>query len=701
MKKIIKIGFLALTSIVPMSIVAASCTTAKANNKTFDSAIDSNGFLNKNLNIVALGDSITAGFNSEYSFELPGNFENSEGAKVKGLSYPSFFVDLLQKIKPNFVKHYENFALSSSKITDWLYLLQTPNFNYDPNVKGSVFKFLKNIDKEDKNPFKDRIKKQFGDFSPNSLGNLISQVKNAHFITLSAGANDLFKNLNFTLIQKIFQNPSEENVNEFNSSLIQTFQNIETNFDMLIKRIKTLNKNARVSIVGYPFILLRAKPFIDELFRGTDIPFKVFEKLNDIAKKVAKDNKVIYVETYDEKYWLDNAKSLAHSIFDIHPTEEGYKKIAMELLRKLAFNYKDPQEINVNQNQKYSEKDKVSIHKIFETNKTNEELKKIVERFESEKTSYQAEINSKKDELFSIQSNIINNWIAANKAAIKANLGKFFADNQNLKNLFNQDSFIDKIISAIQKSKLIDKTVINLHKYFDQTNLPINKTNLITFFLNQELIFILAKEFISIDFNTEEKVAISKGIAMLLNKIDLINPQLSSLKNNSVILRFIEDTILDVLNNKQLYGNANDFADLISIYLKNHPNIDFKELVKSILSNDFILEKIFEQIESRYPVLKENKKVIKAIITNITRFSIFDKFQKYIINKLISKQINFSEPSLKDFSDINIEGLDFLTLLSEINKIPDSDPIKKDFDGVYGIISNILSKSNKLQPKTS
>ncbi|WP_170120262.1 SGNH/GDSL hydrolase family protein [[Mycoplasma] phocae] len=692
MKRIIKIGFLALTSLIPISVVAASCTV-NTNSLNLKKSVDSNGFLSENINILALGDSITAGFNSEYSFELPGSFKNSENAKVEGLSYPSFFVELLQKIKPNFVNKYENIALSGTKIVDWLYLLNTPNFEYDINAKGSVFKFLSKLDIDANNPFRNRIKEHFGDFSKNSLVKVGKQVADANFISLSLGANDLFQSLDFDLIQKIFQNPSEENVNSFKKSLEETYQNIAKNFDMLLKRIKSLNSEAKIAVVGYPFILLRAKPLVDELFRGTNIPFKVFEKLNQINKQVAQANNVAYVETYDEKTWLVNSKTLAHSIFDIHPTEEGYKKMAIELFRKLAFNYSNPSEINAGQDQKYIEKDQDSIHKIFETNQSNEKLQEILDKFVNEKTNYQTKINRQKDKFLSIQSNIVKGWISSNKLAIKPILEKIFANDEDLKRIFSREQFINKIISTIEKDKLIDDIVIEMHKYFDENDLLINRENLLKFLFTQKILFRAFKTIIKIDFSEEEKKAIAKGFSKLLDKIDLIDPKLSGIKNNTDIKLFIENIILNVLNNKNQYLETKNLEDILSVYFKNNSNQDFKPLIKAIVSNDFVFEKLFAKLKELVPQLSQNKNLIKSIFQNITEFSIYNKVKNYFIQKIINKEINLSDLSNNNFNDLNIGIGDFLGIYTDFQKLPNNSELKKELnDLISSITENLFGK---------
>ncbi|AXE60792.1 hypothetical protein DA803_01670 [[Mycoplasma] phocae] len=738
MKRNTKIWILALTSLASIPIISSSCTTQKKDTKkepkkedeikkddkkdNSDSKKDDtkpSQFLEENLNVLALGDSITAGFNSEYTFELAGNFDSSKDTRVRGLSYPSFLVDLLQRVKSNFVKSYDNFALSGSKIVDWLYLLDAPNFEYGDGIDKAPFKFLLGLDGEPNNPFRHRIKEQFDDFSKPNLLKLQNKIKAANFITLSLGANDLFQNLNIDLLKKVFQNPSEENIELFKNSITQIYQDNANNLDLLLKRIKQLNNDVKIVVVGYPFIFLRARPIVDELLNGSDVALKIFDKLNSVNKQVAKANKVVYVETYDEKTWLPNAKTLANSIFDIHPTEEGYKKMAIELFRKLAFNYNDPSEINNEQNQKYLEKDYDSIRKLFETSQDNEKLQEILNKFASEKTIYQKEINSQKSSLFSVEKHFIKNVILSGDALVGSVLEKIFGKDETVSQLLESNEFKEKIISAITRANLVDKIDLEIQKYFDETNLPVNKENLINkfvkFLVNPKIFLDGFKEFINTNFTDNEKIALAKIVANLANKIDLIDPALTSIKENKEISNFVEKTVFQVLSNKDEYLKADSFLDVISIYFKNNPNISFKSIIKSFVSNDFVFEKLFEQLTKIVPKIAKSKNFIKTIFQTSIDFKIFDKIEKFIIKKFTNKQINFNwlnldklninKPSLDQlnlknltlnldiFNDLDINSMDLLDLVKDLAKLAKNNSLKDDLKNTISIIVNtFLSK---------
>ncbi|QJG66528.1 SGNH/GDSL hydrolase family protein [Mycoplasma phocoeninasale] len=729
MKKNIKTWLLAMTSIAPISMISVACTSKnvqpnkddknKLSNK--DKNVDNKSkindrninskFLEENINVLALGDSITAGFNGEYSFELPGNFNSEKDKDVSGLSYPSFLVELLQRTKPNFVKNYDNYALSGSKIIDWLYLLEEPSFDYDIQKKKTPFKFLLNLDQDAKNPFRNRIRNQFGGFEKSNLKNLNTKIKEADFITLSIGANDIFENIDLNLLRKVAQNPINENVNLFKNSLLKIYNDNIKNFDILLKRIKLLNPKAQIVVVGYPFIFLRAKPLLDELFNESNLRFEVFEKLNEINKTVAKSNDVVYVETYDEKYWVDNAKKLTRSIFDIHPTEEGYKKMAIELFRKLAFNYTSPREINVNQNQRYVEKDEETIHKIFDTGLTNYRLREIIANFESKKTMYQLKIENQKNELFSIDRNIIKNLILSNDALFGSILSKVFAKEKRFSKFFENPQFKEKIISAILRADLIDKIDLEIQKYFDETNLPINKQNLTNVFVdilfNKNIILDAFKEFIKTDFDDLEKVTLAELITSIAARVDLIDPRLATIKENKNITDFIENTVLEVLNNKNDYLKANSFLDILKTYFKNNPNISFRPLIKGLISNEYIFDKLFEQLEKVVPGITGSKKFVKRVFESLPDFRIFHKLETHLINKITSGKFSLD---FNIFSDLEISRQDLFYLVKDFVSLIEDNHVKRDlrqlintilvgFFSEYGVViddPSLISFKNSL-----
>lgn len=54
--------------------------------------------------------------------------------------------------------------------------------------------------------------------------------------------------------------------------------------------------------------------------------------LNNAIKNVADlKNNVNYIDPFDENDWKANSDKFTRAIFDIHPTELGYKRMAQDI----------------------------------------------------------------------------------------------------------------------------------------------------------------------------------------------------------------------------------------------------------------------------------------------------------------------------------------------------------------------------------
>ena len=92
------------------------------------------------INYLAIGDSITAGFNSELGWEAPGRYDPVTN-KISGLSFPSFIAQYINKVEPNRLASYENLGITGSRITDWLYMLGAGSDAYlkIKNINSLIF----------------------------------------------------------------------------------------------------------------------------------------------------------------------------------------------------------------------------------------------------------------------------------------------------------------------------------------------------------------------------------------------------------------------------------------------------------------------------------------------------------------------------------------------------------------------------------
>ncbi|CNS29403.1 GDSL-like Lipase/Acylhydrolase [Salmonella enterica subsp. enterica serovar Typhimurium str. DT104] len=78
------------------------------------------------------------------------------------------------------------------------------------------------------------------------------------------------------------------------------------------------------------------KLLTNELGLPNNYTIIALKQLNEAVKKVAQKQGINFVDLYNERSWLDKANKFAKNEFDIHPSTKGYKKMAQDLLFKLA-----------------------------------------------------------------------------------------------------------------------------------------------------------------------------------------------------------------------------------------------------------------------------------------------------------------------------------------------------------------------------
>ncbi|WP_010321160.1 SGNH/GDSL hydrolase family protein [Mesomycoplasma ovipneumoniae] len=293
------------------------------------------------INYLSLGDSISAGFNWDYSFDVRGMLD--ENNQVKGLSYPAFFANFIQKVNPNALKSFDNLALSWTTITDWLYLLNPENEKYK-NLDKTHFRFNYHLDKKLNSPYGQQIRDVFDDFSATSFPKLHKKIQESNLITLSLGANDLIESIDFRVIAKPLQKlaTKAEASFEFMQNIELTYQKIYRNLLTLVESLRKINPNVRIVLVGYNSLTSNIVKFFEKLLTNEiGLPENyanlAIKRLNTTIREVARIQKVQYVDLYNEKIWQENPSEFATKELDIHPSTKGYKKMAQDLLFKLAF----------------------------------------------------------------------------------------------------------------------------------------------------------------------------------------------------------------------------------------------------------------------------------------------------------------------------------------------------------------------------
>ncbi|MGZ9454118.1 SGNH/GDSL hydrolase family protein [Mycoplasma sp. AC157] len=683
---------------------------------------DQKDLLKDNINYLAIGDSISAGFNSEYGFEIAGDLKNNQ---IEGLSFPAFLANYINKLKPNAIHQFNNYALSGTRIVDWLYLLDAPNANYNLKAEKGYFQFLLSWDDDSLNPFRHRIKEAFGDFQKENLENLKNKIKESNLITISLGANDLFGSLNFNNLEKLFNKETQkEAIFNLKQDLERISKENYVNLNKLVSKIKEINSKTEIVLVGYPMPLLRLLNIIDHFFSSiaqekVNLSNQILDSINAVSKKVAIETKINYIETFDEDDWKSNNDKWAKSIFDIHPTELGYKKMAQDIILKLSLNDIDKNYSLVkNWDENYIDKDKNAFHKIFDFSKNNEEIVKIISNSKLfndeilEKSNYQTELNKEKSKLFSMKR-IVLNWINANHHLTNQIINSFISKikekygiNDEIVELFNEKTeenktFIFKLMEEFLRTDFIDVVILKLQKYFDENDLDLNGiegTQIITskllleelktIFKDQKFILRILKQFLKSDFAIKNKNKLTAltnfATTFILENLDKLN--LVNLKENKAtiltltkeksFIKVISDILNDFIINENHYDSINDFNSLFVVYLENHKE-EFKtnliNFIKSLKNNETILNVISNTIEQKLNLEnpQENKENILPFITDL--IGSVDKIDLVLqnIDKLIDSFVK-GELSFNNFSfEKVISILDFNSLTGDLTKLAD------------------------------
>ncbi|WP_169818914.1 SGNH/GDSL hydrolase family protein, partial [Mesomycoplasma ovipneumoniae] len=436
------------------------------------------------INYLSIGDSISAGFNWDYSVDLRGKID--ENNKINGLSYPAFFASFIQKIKPNALKSFDNLALSWTTISDWLYLLNPENQFYK-NSDKTHFNFNYHLDKKLDSPYGQQIRDVFGDFNLNSYPKLYQKIKNSNLLTLSLGANDLMESIDFRTIAKPMQKLASkgEASFEFTQNIEIANQKIYRNLQLLIHRLREINPDLQIVLVGYNSLSSKIIKFFEKMLTNEigvpeNYADSVIKRLNSTIKKAAKTQKVNYVDLYNESIWQEKSSEFSTNDLDIHPSTKGYKKMAQDLLFKLAFEqnleFKNEANTKLNWDENYVQKDANYYRRILNLGQNSKILKALTvdnspEKFISENSEIE-ELTTKnvkkatKSPIENFINVILNNNFGAflsrfvqlavqNNSSVQKVLTDFWQQNQNSGASFSE--ILQKIYSSGFFSKIINR----------------------------------------------------------------------------------------------------------------------------------------------------------------------------------------------------------------------------------------------------
>ncbi|EDT49613.1 conserved hypothetical protein [Ureaplasma urealyticum serovar 13 str. ATCC 33698] len=614
------------------------------------------------INYLAIGDSITAGFNSELGWEAPGRYDPVTN-KISGLSFPSFIAQYINKVEPNRLASYENLGITGSRITDWLYMLGAGSDAYFKDQEYKFFDFSKQMDQQNKNPFKNRLSKFFKDFGYNSqllpknnqevnasdFNALKEQIKKANLMTISLGANDFLRYLDITKLVNLTNLKGKEletKVKELENTLKKLASEITNDLKKLISLIRNLNPNVSITLISYPLPLLRLQDVIDSSFKLSNkrsLSDEIMSILNNAIKDAHDlNNNVNYIDTFDENDWKENSFTFAKAIFDIHPTELGYKRMAQDIFLKMSLgqNYAQQKTASIANaiydawDSEYFNKDKDSFkQQIGFANNTNQDLVgKILGS--SKGAAFWAKTALENDQElrkafsnFKNTSSLVRDWLTSNKRRfgsfvnlITTNLTSLGLDKNGAISQFlskkdeNDTNNLYKLASTLASTPYIDMVVSGIQNDLD--NLDFDHNNIIgTQNISKKILYDVFRKNIVNDKNLYELI---KG---------MFNSQLFS-ENKSQIKGLVKALLSDLVSSHKLleiiFGEfANDNLKNNNEFLKNLLTIQNKLVQTKSLDNiiNVFVDALFDndnQYLSQGPLSNVLAKIVSANKTLLT-----------------------------------------------------------------------------------
>ncbi|MDW2909402.1 SGNH/GDSL hydrolase family protein [Mesomycoplasma ovipneumoniae] len=338
---------------------------------TFVACVSQDSAKLQTFKYLAIGDSVTAGFNQETYRDFQGKL--GSGGGVTGLSYPSFFAHYLQKLNKDSLVSYDNLAFSGATVKNWLNLINPTKY---PTGKVTDNPFVpKNNDQNTK--FND-LSTVFSNFNKSSYPELTQKIKNANLLTMTLGANDIFlvatkfgsllspetsgikEELDKITVESAPATTQETTTpadgkkdtkkkedlkpkiakyikNEISTKITEFKADLEN----LLNELKTINPNLHINLLAYKLpnsllVQVLSNLFANDFGLEKDYFQKVTTEINTAIRQTAQKVSVNYVDPFDAEIWNDSDTKLGATKFDIHPQVKGYKKIAEQLLLKLA-----------------------------------------------------------------------------------------------------------------------------------------------------------------------------------------------------------------------------------------------------------------------------------------------------------------------------------------------------------------------------
>ncbi|MCR8966629.1 SGNH/GDSL hydrolase family protein [Mycoplasma zalophidermidis] len=689
----------------------------------------------QSINYLAMGDSITAGFVATLDKDYSGKFENGE---VSGISYPAYLANFFNKIKR--LNAFSNQAVTGSTFADWNLLLKSEGDESKLNeIELKLVKF------------------RFGDGWKNKYQSLVNDLSKSNLITVSLGANDFLhaigesaSNLPLNEIVKLI-NSKQVNYSYISSLVNDLFNNLFNNIqkrqEEFIDRIQKFAPNSNINFIGFPTPLNTIMNLVDRHINKYDKDAKfnlstiLLDLINKKLKYTATKKNTYFINPFNHDYWVKNAEILTPSLFDIHPGEKGYKKIAIDLFIKLISTNRNAKEFykhNINFGSTYLNSDQDSFLTQIKLDKDpyqviNEVFGDDLDKFLlTEDKQYLTLKNENKFNEQNYFNRVLDN-VGLDEIVFDKVLPNFFEsdfyhkiDPQNtLKNFLKRDN--NKNLSSLKHwfkdSKIIPNLLKNAEETFknydwDNDGKPGAKDNKITYLIEAfkkelsnepkiiNLIFTLTQTTVFKD-NLIEFKNIVKNIFTNVVNLDITKKEIYKGidliydKESSKIAPYISKNDLKnlanlILNSETLKTNV---ADILGNIIEDSPNFSkaksFKELwftfIKNPKNSDSI-QNIFHHITSDLIKKPEFKLMLRNLVQNLTI-----NYPEYFKNVDINNLADLTNEILEFWTSIDSElGISKDITTELINELKSDLPNNFNI-GRFGknVIERLKSKFDK------
>ncbi|WP_373440332.1 SGNH/GDSL hydrolase family protein [Metamycoplasma equirhinis] len=641
----------------------------------------------KTFNFLSIGDSIAQGFNSKLGCGSCGFKIGNELAS--GYSYGDYFTLLLKDYcehnnYSNFWQNfnYENYASSVMRINDVINLLDKKEDFAQEFI--NLIQINKDIEKFADIQIQENVWSLEGhlsvkeNFEINS-NRLSAAIKKSDLISISIGGNEFQSSFSFALFNKIL---NEHNIykqlklkQKLYEKLRDLGQKIGTQYKNMMLKIRQINSEANIILLSYippfmPFLtsyeksLKKINPVVyEDLFKQINI------YLNETIRDACIDRKCHFLKVFSFSYWKKHVDILCENLFDVHPTENGYKQIARTL-----FAY-------VNEN-----------NLIFDS--FNQGYLKRIKNCSIKKLNYKFNrIEQKITKIFSLPNNvnhivyILRAWLDKKNTVQNPYFALFKRETKELLENYEATNNIAKREDYVSLSSLTLERLIFILKLFPKD------AKLSTFIRNE----VITDENVLKLFNyllrseTMIKILYNCEFIYIKNKKQKLATFLNAIfKENAknVYLLFKEWYEQITFESKQ---NIKQMINLLNDDFKNH---------NSIIFNNYSVTKLINKMSYDTNVVEKFKILSESLgnsfeLNNLKKYIDFDEFfTSFIVEneKTIKEIFVLTIKFIDEYSHTNLE--DFSEIITNIIRINHNELSFKEWKHLNKIITKIQNTLN-------